>query len=178
MALNIPKNKIQEGKYTSGGEYIVESTNTVYTGYYYILNNEAFAGKEYNSKAPKLVLVKDRNKLLNRGKSLATFSLISGITSQILQTPKITSLPETDLENSPQKINNNTATKYYCRNTTQKDIIIKEIDEATYKTLKQNPIYQTTSVTFIASPGFARGIPQNLDQAEKELPGIKIFLGL
>lgn len=181
--LKIPKGKIKKGKYTSGGEYIVESTNASYKGYYYLFNHAAYAGKDYDPNALKLIPVKDRNKLLDKSKTLAVFSLLTGITSQALQSNNIAILPNTDLlpnildfdKPSPQPTN---VTKYYFRNTTIKDIIIKETNEKSYKEIKSNPIYQTTSITFVPSPGYAKGIPQNIDQAEKELPGVKIFLGL
>ena len=51
-------------------------------------------------------------------------------------------------------------------------IIIKEIDENTYKSLITNSLYQ---VTFI---GTYQGKTQSIDEAEKQLPGIKAFLGL
>jgi len=173
MALRIPKNKIQEGKYTAGGEYIVESTNTIYQGYYYEVNSVFYAGKSFDVNALKLIPIKDRNTLLNRGLSLALFSTISKITSQTLQQPKITSIP-----NGPTTSRNITSdtNRFYCSKVNQQPIIIKEIDETTYTSLKSNSLYKVTSVKFVPSPGYAQGIPQNLDQAEKELPGIRTFL--
>jgi len=52
--LKIPKGKIKTGKYTSGGEYIVESTNVPYKGYYYLFNHTAYVGKEYDPNSLKL----------------------------------------------------------------------------------------------------------------------------
>jgi|TARA_B110000967_G_scaffold53125_1_gene54436 hypothetical protein len=41
-----PKSQIQEGLYTSGGEYMIVSTSEPYTGYYYqVSNNQRFTGK-------------------------------------------------------------------------------------------------------------------------------------
>jgi hypothetical protein len=173
MALRVPKNKIPEGKYTAGGEYIVESTNAIYQGYYYELNSLFYAGKSFDINALKLIPIKDRNTLLNRGLSLALFSTISKITSQTLQQPKVISIP-----NGPTTSRNITSNtdRFYCKKVNEQPFIIKEIDKTTYNSLQSNPLYKTTSVKFVPSPGYAQGIPQNLDQAEKELPGIRIFL--
>jgi hypothetical protein len=67
MALRIPKNQIKESKYTSGGEYIIESTNAPYQGYYCEVNNVLYAGKTFDSKSPILIPIKNRNTLFNKG---------------------------------------------------------------------------------------------------------------
>ena len=168
MASKIPLNAITI-KYTSGKEFVNIKTNAPYTGNYYNFNNKIYAGKEYNPADSELVKIQDSNKLLNNPQTVI-FSLISGISSQQLQKPSITSIP-----NKGKGITSDTP-RFFCRNITQKDIIIKEIDETTYNSLKTNPLYQTTSVIFSPSPGYERGLPSNLEQAEKELPSITIFL--
>jgi hypothetical protein len=165
MGLRVPKNKIQEGKYTSGGEYMVESTNAMYKGYYYVFNNEAYVGKEYDSKALKLIPIKNRNKLLNKGKSLAIFSLLTGITSQALQTPNFSSLP-----NNPSTTGGIETLKFYCKKINDQSSIIKEIDEINYKLLQNNSLYQVTYI------GTYLGITQTIDMADKQLPGLKIYI--
>lgn len=170
MAIRIPANTIVTSKYTAGNELVVESTNVIYVGYYYELNNNLYAGKTFDSKAPKLILIKDRNTLLNRNNSLATFSIISGITSQQLQTPNSSGLP-----NTPLQSNNDIITKFYYKKINEPNLI-KEISEDDFKSLQTNPIYQTISIQFIASPSYINGIPQNLDQADQQMPGIKTFL--
>ncbi len=173
MALNIPKNKIKE-KYTSGGEFIIEATNAPYKGYYYELNSILYAGKTFDLNAPKLTPISNRNALLSKGKSTALYSAITGITSQQIQSPNITSIP-----NGPSSIKgiDSNVSKFYCRKRNQQPIIIKEINKDTYDQLKTNPLYQVTTVLFIPSPGYAQGIPQNINEAESQLPGIKDFLG-
>ena len=120
MAIRIPSNQIVTSKYTSGGEFIVELTNAAYQGYYYELNNNLYAGKTFDIKSPKLIKIKDRNTLLNRGLSTAIFSLVSGITSKTLSTPKITSLSNgiNDLYIKPEGI-----PKFYCKKINNQPII-------------------------------------------------------
>lgn len=168
MAIRIPSNQIVTSKYTSGGEFIVELTNAAYQGYYYELNNNLYAGKTFDIKSPKLIKIKDRNTLLNRGLSTAIFSLVSGITSKTLSTPKITSLPD-GFGRGDNEI------RFYCKKINEPNLI-KKINEDDFKSLQTNPIYQTVSIQFISSPSYANGIPQNLDQAEKQMPGITTFL--
>jgi hypothetical protein len=174
MALKIPKNKIQEGKYTSGGELILESSNIVYKGYYYELNNVLYAGKTFDINAPKLVPIKEKNTLLDKGASTAVYSIISGVTSQKLQTPPIVSIPNGPI--SKNKEITVETTRFYYSKTTPEYTLIREVNEETYKSLQQNPLYKTTSIKFTPSPGYPKGLPQNLDTAEAEMPGIKAFL--
>ncbi len=169
MGLRVPQNKIQEKKYTSGGEYIIEKTNESYKGYYYEFNNALYTGELFNTASLKLIPIQKRNGLLGRGKSLATFSVLSGITSQLLQSPLITSVINKGF--SFDKI-----FRFFCKD--KKTSIIREIDEDTYKSLSNNPLYETTSIQFDPSPGYPGGIPQDLDKAEKEISGISIFIGV
>lgn len=156
--MRIPKNKIQTGKYTSGGEFYTKSTQIPYQGYYYIFNNLFFAGKEYDPKALEIIKLEQTNSLLFRA-STFIFSKISGLTSQSLKSPKITSL-------QPNLENKLTETRYFCKQINIYPIIIKETDEKTYNALQGNPLYQTTFLNK----------NQNLEQADKQMPGLKTFL--
>jgi hypothetical protein len=156
--MRVPKNRIKEGKYTSGGELMDVSTNTPYKGYYYEMNGMQYAGKTFDPKAIKLSPIKDRNKLFNNA-STAIFSLISGITSQAISSTSVSGKP-INISDSPYIV------KYYAKKLNVQPIVIREIDENTYKSLQTDPLYQTTFV----------GDKQNVDQAEKQMPGIKAFL--
>lgn len=169
MGLRVPQNKIKEKKYTSGGEYVIEKTNEDYKGYYYEFNNALYIGESFTTSSLKLIPVQERNKLLGRGKSLATFSVLSGITSQMLESPIITSVIS-------KGFSFNKVTKFFCKD--KKTGIIKEVDEDTYKSLSTNPLYESTTIQSEPSPGYPGGIPQNLDKAEKEMPGISTFIGV
>jgi hypothetical protein len=173
MALRIPANKIIESKYTTGDEFILEFANIGYVGYYYELNNNLYAGKTFDSKAPKLILIKDRNTLLDRNNSLAVFSAISGITSQQLQTPNFSSLP-TDINNYAEPEG---TPKFYCKKLNNQPILIKEISEDDFNMLQSNPIYQTLRIDFKSSSDYKSKIaPDYIEQAEQQMPGITSFL--
>jgi hypothetical protein len=163
--MGVPKNIIVTSKYTSGDEFVFAKTSGPYQGYYYEFNGKTFAGKEFNSKNPE-ILKKDSNsvnKLLNRNNSTMIYSLASGITSQILSTPPITSIPSIVDRTSIKSV------RFFYKKFNAN--IIKEIDEDSYKSLQSQPVYQTTFV------GTYNGTTQTIDQADQQVPGLKAFLG-
>lgn len=62
------------------------------------------------------------------------------------------------------------ATRFFIRKVNVQPIIIKEVNEDTYESLQNDPIYQTTYI------GTYNGNNQTPDQAEKQIQGIKTFL--
>ena len=156
--MRIPKNIIETDKYTTGGELVYKETQTSYKGYYYILNNRYFVGKEYIVNAPELIKIQQSNTLLYRP-STAIFSAVSGITSKSLRSPKVSSI-------QPNIGNNPTSTRYFSQQINVKPITIKEISKETYDSLQGNSLYNTTFV----------GPTQNIDQANQQMPGLKSFL--
>ena len=156
--MRIPKNIIETDKYTTGGELVYKETQTSYKGYYYILNNRYFVGKEYIVNAPELIKIQQSNTLLYRP-STAIFSAVSGITSKSLRSPKVSSI-------QPNIGNNPTSTRYFSQQINVKPITIKEISKETYDSLQGNSLFTTTFI----------GPTQNIDQAEKQMPGLKAFL--
>jgi hypothetical protein len=158
--MKIPKNIIQTSKYTSGGEFYTKENQLPYKGYYYVLNNSYYAGKEYSEKAPEIIKTEQANTMLFNP-SLAIFSIISGITSQSLQSTKITSVqPNTESNSVPER--------YFSSQINIKPTIIKEISKDTYDLLQGKALYQTTFI----------GPTQSIDQAEKQMPGLKAFLSV
>jgi hypothetical protein len=188
MGLRLPQNQAVTSKYTSGKEYMFNSTYREYIGYYYELNGKTFAGKEFNINALELIRFNSGkvNDLLTHP-STYIYGKISG--TKITQT-KITSLPqptppstndlyETTSEN--QGINSrvssltllndpSTSLQFYCSKINSN--IIKLIDENTYVKLQSDPLYKTTYI------GTYNNKTQTPNDAEKQLPGIKAFLDL
>ena len=156
--MKIPANIIETGKYTVGGELVYKETQASYKGYYYILNKRYFTGKEYTSDAPELVKIEQSNTLLYRP-TTAIFSAISGITAKSLRSPKISSV-QPNIESNP------TPVRYFSQQVNVKPTIIKEISKETYNSLQGNSLFITTFI----------GPTQNIDQAEKQMPGLKAFL--
>ena len=164
MGLKIPQNQIVQSKYTSGGEYMFVSTQNEYQGYYYDLNGKLFAGKEFNSNNPEIVRIQSSNfnKLLGKT-STYVYGRISGTK---INTSVVNALPKSDNPNITD-----VGTKFYCSKINVSPILIKEIDEQTYENIQRDPIYRTTYV------GTYNNKFQSTDEADKQLPGLKIFIG-
>ena len=158
--MRVPKNIISKSKYTSGNEFT--NNNIPYKGYYYELNNEFYAGKEFKHDAPKLVHVKNSNKMYNNNLSTAIFSAISGLSSHALSSPKINSLPSVTTNTTGRQV------RFFCIKINEN--VIKEINEITYNDIQRNVLYKTTYI------GNYKGNIQTLEEADKQLPGVKTFV--
>lgn len=156
--MRVPNNIIEANKYTSGNELYFKKTQAPYVGYYYIINERYYVGKEYKENADELITIKEANNLLFRP-STSTFTQLSGITSIALTATKITSV-QTNMENNPVSV------RYFSQKVNVKPTLIKEIDQNSYNTLQRDPLYITTYI----------GLGQTLDQAEKQMPGLKTWL--
>lgn len=157
MGIRIPLNLSVDSKYTIGNEYLIESTHKEYKGYYYEINGSLFAGQSFDPKAPILISVNSSkiNDLLVNPET-ATYGAISKVNiNNAIFTPIYSKGMESGIE-----------TRYFCRQINIQPITIKEIDEETYNKLQRNSLFQ---ITFI-------GNGQNIEQAEKQLPGIKTWL--
>jgi len=164
--MRVPKNVIVTSKYTSGNEFVYAQTSTPYQGYYYEFNGKTFAGKELKANDPEILkITSDKvNRLFNKEISTAVYSLVSGVTSQILTTPSVKSIPTTTDRFAYQ------STRFFYKKYNNN--LIKETDENGYKSLQSQPIYQTTFI------GKYNGIVQTVDQAEQQVPGVKAFLSV
>jgi hypothetical protein len=188
MGLRVPQSQIVTSKYTSGKEYIFNSTYREYIGYYYELNGKLFAGKEFSTVASELIKI-DSNKVNNllTHPSTYIYGKISGvkipqnkITSFPLTTPNANDFPQLLSENpgvnskvasvvSLDPFSNNLV-QFYCSKINSN--IIKLIDENIYVKLQNDPLYQTTFI------GTYNNKTQTSEVAETQLPGINAFLGL
>jgi len=164
MGIRIPKNQTVESKYTSGGEFMFISTQNEYKGYYYELNNKIYAGEKFDPNNPEIVKIKsDKYNTLLGSAATYIYGVVSGVK---IPSNKPTSIP---LPSNPDIIDKNTL-QFYCKKTNSD--IIKVIDEETYVSLQKDPIYQTTFT------GTYNNKTQTPDDADKQLPGVKAFLGL
>jgi hypothetical protein len=188
MGIRIPKNQTVESKYTSGKEYMFVSTQNEYKGYYYEMNGKIFAGEKFKPGDPEIIKIKsDKYNMLLGNAATYLYGLVSKVK---LNQTKISSLPLSNLPSTDdfsnglsenQGINSrvysavasstlDVALQFYCKKVNSN--IIKSIDENTYKSLQKDPLYKTTFV------GIYNGTNQTPDDAEQQVPGIKIFLGL
>ena len=140
--MKIPSNLIKT-KYTIGNEFVKPDTNESYQGYYYELNGSYFEGDKFNSNAPKIIKKENQNLLLNNPKT-ATYAKLTGYTSQIQQQSKVTALPQIS---SDYMISDYSGPRFFAQKVNSNPIIIKEIDEKTYNSLKTSPLYITTYIS-------------------------------
>jgi len=160
--MRVPANLIKTN-YTAGKEYMYLTSYKEYQGYYYEMNNKFWVGKTYNSNSKELVKIelKNINTLLAQA-STYVYGLVSGIKSSQLSSPKFNSLPKTDLDTDTEGDET-----YYTKKLNVNPTIIKQINKETFDKLKQDPFYQVISLKPDRS---------NLDQADKQMPGLKSFL--
>jgi len=160
----IPQNQLTV-KYTSGNEYLDIITYKEYQGYYYIINDRYFTGKTYTgSGSLELIKIQSKNNnLLLTQASTYLYGLLS----------------KTKLNNSsPSSIvsvgNINKKIRYFSKQINVNPILIKEISKDTFDKFQNNPFYQVISIEFPEGGYF--GNQENLDKAEKQMPGIKPFI--
>lgn len=157
MGLRVPQSQIITSKYTSGKEYIFNTTYREYIGYYYELNGKLFAGKEFSTTAPELIKM-DSNKVNNllTHPSTYIYGKISGV--KINNTKPTSFLYQYDSNK-----------RYFSYQITNK--LIKEIDKNNFDSLQANPIYTTITLSYVG--GFD---DTELKTAEIKTPGITEFV--
>ena len=165
LSMKVPSNIIQTGKYTIGKEFIDKKTHKPYQGYYYEISNGFFAGKEFNVNAPELIKIQSDkvNNLLLQAATY-TFGLLSKV--KISSTAPIPSIIS--------KGDINGKIRYFSKKINTTPVVIKEITKETFNDYQKNPLYQTVSITFPEGGYF--GNQQSLDDADKQMPGIKTFI--
>jgi hypothetical protein len=168
MAIRIPKNTIVESKYTIGNEYILLSSYQRYQGYYYEMNGKFFAGKEFDQNSPELqkILSSKSNNLLTLA-STFLFGKLSGINVNSNTIPTYVYQP------TEEDYSRGYSIRYFYKKINTNPILIREINKETYDSLLNNPLYQVISIIWTVRPENV-----NLDEAEKQMPGLKAFLGV
>lgn len=158
----IPSNLIKVN-YTSGGEFIYLSDYKEYQGYYYLLGNKFFVGDKFSPDSKELIKTNSNNinPLLSNA-STYTYGLLSRNSSQQLSSPKFNPLPKSNLDTDQEPIET-----YYARKININPTIIKQVNKETYLNLQTDPFYQTA----LLKPDRS-----NLEEAEKQMPGLKAFL--
>jgi len=158
--MKVPANIISTGKYTQGNEFMYSDNYESYQGYYYEINNKTFAGKEFNTNAREIIKL-DSSKVnkLKSNPETSTYGFLSNNTIEENKASGIVYLGEDIIRYFAKKLNNNPA-------------LIREIDKNTFEMLKTDPIYQTIAVNIPASEETSL----ELEQADKQMPGLKDFL--
>jgi hypothetical protein len=168
MSIRIPLNQIVTSKYTIGKEFMYESTYKEYQGFYYEFNNKIFAGKEFSFDSPSLIGINSDNvNILKSNPETQRYSISSN--QKIYKEEKIIGLPYSDFDNLYDK-SGNLFLKFFCKKVDSNPIIIKNIDEDTYKKLFGSTLYYITYI------GEYNGVYQNIDEANIKMSGLSDFL--
>jgi hypothetical protein len=150
--MRAPKN-IAKVNYTIGEKYL-DSNYNPYVGYYCEVKGKAYPGKVYTGLAKPLILA-----------------------SSLVKDNNIKGYVFTSTKDDYQK---DSILRYFIKYIHTVPIYLKEIDVTTYNKVKNNPLYQTTALTFtIYSQGHVAGGYFDIDeveQADKKMSGIKLYL--
>jgi hypothetical protein len=166
MAIRIPKNQTVESKYTSGKEYMFVSTQNEYKGYYYEMNGKIFAGEKFKPGDPEIIKIKsDKYNMLLGNAATYLYGLVSKVKLNNVKFNSLPKLDDSDLDTFSDITE--VTDKYYVKKVNSN--IIKQIDKETFLKLQSNPLYITISI---------KPDNSNIEEAEKQMPGIKAFLGL
>jgi hypothetical protein len=189
----IPKNQILQDQYTAGKEYITENDKSEYVGFYYVLyNGDKFTGKNPNDGS--------NNKLLpysnqNTANSKVYYDLLNQL--PVIQEIKQYKAIE-DYYPTPTKkdYDNGFIPRYFCQRVHTNAETIIEISKDTFTSMTNkagiynDKLYQVTSLNWKISgplfdnnknpnhpiPGIIDTNKRTLEQKEKEMPGITLFL--
>jgi hypothetical protein len=177
MAIRIPSNITVKSQYTAGKQYMYESTQREYQGYYYKMNGKIFAGKEFNSNAPTLLKITPNN--INSLLTSAATYVYGKITGTKINPNK--PLPSYFIP-SKKDVQKGYAYRYFSQQ--KNNNLIKEINEDNFKVLSTNPLYTLVkikcyvvadSLDSVGDSNYLLDL-KDLDNAEKVISGIKTFL--
>jgi len=195
---NFPINKIKRNLYTEGGELFYlngELAGTDYVGYYYLADGNVYPGKnEIERKGNPTISsieldfipppetdkfgfsrqsrIKNILRDINDGIGYATRAYIFA-SNKINQARNIS----TEVKNrkiirrASEGTEAITGIHYYAKKINSN--VINEISSEDFTNLEQNPIYVLVSIDFSSFE-----LSKQVEEAERKIPGIKIFLGI
>lgn len=152
--MRAPKN-IAKVNYTTGGKYL-DSNYNPYTGYYCEVRGKAYPGKVYTGRSKPLILASS----LVKNNKVSTYFF----------------------KPSDKDYENGNVSRYFAKHLFNVPVYIKEINLFTFNSLKSNPLYQTISLKYTVLPNSSTFSGngffdiEEVEQAEKKMPGIKLYL--
>lgn len=166
--MRIPSNIIDTGKYTIGKEFINTSDKKEYQGYYYQVGDRYFAGKSFSQNAPELKKVTDNSFYFdNINKEYSSLTKVDPSTIIVPKTIHNRDMSQKDAQGQYYYT-------YYAKKINSNPILIREIDKETYLELQNKGIWQVISIITTQGDGYIDS--DELDRAEKEMPGIKTWI--
>ena len=173
--MKIPLNQIKSNQYTSGGELVEKTSFKEYKGYYYVIGDKYFSGKEYNPKTIELVKNSPQTSKVNSfsGDTLKYFYSAAPAIQNIISKPQ--SVSGINTNPSPLTSENKITNRYFIKKQNTTPVLIKEVSEDTFNNTT-DPIYIKVSLKFDpAQGGFNK---EQVDYVDKyQMQGLKVFLG-
>lgn len=150
----IPQNRIVENQYTNGtgiGKNLAlrfTRSKVPYIGFYTIINGtKYFSGKTYTEKS----------------KPLERYNIIEAAAGAIALAGSVVTQANSLLGNKATEV------RYFYKNLTSKDILIKEIDKKAYDQLQGKDPMTSQVISFNPTT-------QTLEDVNKQMPGLREFL--
>jgi hypothetical protein len=163
-----PKNQIIEDLYTRGNEFLVESNYANYLGYYHSQSGKNYVGAKYNPIAISLIPYTEDK--INTAYDVYNMDQVYfKLNPNVLNIIKQDNFP---IVRSSYSYNEGPKQRFFIQQKNKLNAPIIEVNAATYKNAKSNPLY---SVTVIFWEGLST-TEEELIRIEKELPGILMFI--
>jgi hypothetical protein len=173
-----PASQIQENLTTNGDEFVYPDTGLPYSGKYHIISGQPFAGENQTTfKAPIPLTIPTRSVMAEVIAAAGTLTAAYELAKQNIDTAK--NLYEQNIspliksKADPDRVTQRNGVFNFFQKSNDPDKVIKEISGIDVLKLRKDPINRIVTITF--------GIdttPQQIEEGEKIIPGLKSFLAL
>lgn len=157
--MKVPANIISENLYTIGKEFVFADSYKEYQGYYYEISDKFFAGREFNTNAPRLLkLGSDEIDSLRLNPQTSTYANLKRTRTS---SSKIPSIP----------LELTAGIKYLAKQANLTPIRIIFTTEKTYREADKHPEFIFVAIDFEPEFGF-----KITNEDRKAIPEIDTFL--
>jgi hypothetical protein len=157
--MKVPANIISENLYTIGKEFVFADSYKEYQGYYYEISDKFFAGREFNTNAPRLLkLNSDEINSLRLNSQTSTYASLKRTR---ISSSKIPSIP----------LELTAGIKYLAKQANLTPIRIIFTTEKTYREADKHPEFIFVAIDFEPEFGF-----KITNEDRKAIPEIDTFL--
>lgn len=180
MAINyIPRSQIVENKKAKIGEWVYKKTGVPFLGKYHLVKGKPFAGATFQPNKAQQPLEKTTESqlfkiLTTSGPNSPAYLMAIGNPGGIGTLAGIAAVGIPIIKNTfAESDNTNTGFRVFIQKSNAEPKIIKEVKDNSpdYELAKSNALYK------IVKLDMSKDLAPQLEEAEKIIPGIKIFLG-
>ena len=178
MSVRVPASQIQENLTTNGDEFVYPDTGLPYSGKYHIISGQPFAGENQTTfKSPIRLTIPERSVMAGIIETAGALTAAYELAKQNIETAK--NLYEQNVSPlivSKSDLNRGiirTGVVNFFQKSNDPDKVIKEISGIDVFKLRKDPINRIVTITFGVDT-----TPQQIEEGEKIIPGLKSFLAL